>query len=425
MKEKNSKFIKFFVVCLVCVFCFFGVNCVVNADSVNDTPDYQYMKTSYYNWDNITWYTEENTYVTGSNDTFSTETEFVDYYSINVNDSPSIPTDLSGYSITISNAFDISSVYGEIFEIFGYVNDTDVGFFDYVTFDYSYSPLGGINFLNDLEFHLYTIGAYASDLTYYTFTFVDGVDTTNQILIQWLVDNGATFEKPQNTREILSSDYTFLIERNNVYNDSLSDVDLFVYDSVFNTDLIFNSIVFEKNNFFMKVVDLNSLNVPMISASVLTGGYDITFEVNGFVRDVNGDVRDLSIVTDTRIDVLGYQTLYPTFQELFGNVSSINNDCMMYISNIRVLVEFPNNYVNNLSYRYSVSSIESNNIKYGGAFNSWVNSSINANLGSSLVDNINTFLQIEILPGLSFFGILLLAVAVPLLIWILKIFFGG
>lgn len=43
----------------------------------------------------------------------------------------------------------------------------------------------------------------------------------------------------------------------------------------------------------------------------------------------------------------------------------------------------------------------------------------------TLGEQIGGFLDIEILPGLSFLGILGLALGIPLLIWILKLFFGG
>lgn len=49
----------------------------------------------------------------------------------------------------------------------------------------------------------------------------------------------------------------------------------------------------------------------------------------------------------------------------------------------------------------------------------------NINWFDSIVDSVDSFLSIEILPGVSFYGLLVLAVCIPLLVFILKAWLGG
>lgn len=407
------------------------ISLIVNADSINDTPDYQYMKTSYYNWDNITWRdTNGNNYVTGSNDTFSTDETWSDYYQITrnnvIND---VPTSLLGYIINVPSNWTANSSYGLFnligsYETFGPISNSQFSnsfYGDSDNFGIGYMGIGG-NFYassNSLGFLYDSSKTNTYNQISYPFRLyvTGGQDVANTDLIDWFVDVGAEF--------ILIETENYTIQRNLVYNSGLSTIDTFVYDSTLISDLKFESIVFEKDNFFLRVGDLNKVGSPQISASVLNGGYDISFDIVGLVKKQDGSTQNISVNTDTREGVLGYQYLFPSKQELFGNVETITNNDMMYIQSYRVVVEFSNSYVDNLSYRYGVDSLELNEINYGGAFNNWINSSIGLNMGDILLDNVNAFLQFEILPNFTLFNLFVLIVAIPLLIWILKLILGG
>lgn len=411
------------------------ISLIVNADSINDTPDYQYMKTSYYNWDSITWRdTNRNNYVTGSNDTFSTEETWSDYYQISrdVETGGDVPTDLTGYTVSVpsgwnfnqGNEFDVEFSYlgnTYYFIMLGYVVETAPG----DMFEIYYEGLGKLAFLVTQSIDSARDFINLKSSSAFTISFVGGTDVNNQNLIDFFVNNGATFTLTNSVSALATETEYYTIQRNLVYNSGLSTIDTFVFDSTLISDLKFESIVFEKDNFFLRVGDLNKVGSPQISASILNGGYDISFDIVGWVKKEDGTTQNISVNTDTREGVLGYQYLFPSKQELFGNVETITNDNMMYIESLRVLVEFPNNYVGNLSYRYGVDSLELNNIKYGGALNNWVNSSIGINMGDILLDNVNAFLQFEILPNFTLFNLFVLIVAIPLLIWILKLILGG
>lgn len=58
-------------------------------------------------------------------------------------------------------------------------------------------------------------------------------------------------------------------------------------------------------------------------------------------------------------------------------------------------------------------------------FNSLLNPPAELNLFDSIVSSVNRLLQIELLPGLRIIHILLLALCVPLTVWLLKAWLGG
>lgn len=400
------------------------INLIVNADSINTEPNYEYMNVSHYNWDNIIWRTSDDTIVTGSNDTRSTLESWSDYYFVEEEREEETPTntfnvDRNGtiYTFTIPTAYEGLSFSSIISNEGGkWYADDGSGIY------YLYIVDGQVAITGSYVLRVPNGSTYATPsmtpivgATYLTVVYSPDIYSPKD-------DNIMTLS---NIIPLATETISYSIKRNITYNTDLSTLDTLVYDSTLVTDLKFTSIAFEKNNFFLKVGDLNKVGSPQISASVLNGGYNISFDISGYVKSNNGETRNISIVTDKREDVLGYQYLLPSKLELFGNVESIDNDSMMYIENIRVLVEFPNNYANELKYRYGVDSIEYNSLNYDNALSNWVNSSLGINMGDILLDNVNAFLQFEILPNFTLFNLFVLIVAIPLLIWILKLILGG
>lgn len=329
IKIHKSKFIKFFIFVLACVFGFFGVNIMVHADSiwpfgdVSDDGNYpsNYMMNSYFNWDS-----------------FYLQFELAD----------------------------IEAVAGG--------NDTLVWFGD----GYSTTATDYWKFSN-----FYSSGGVAN---------------------------------------------TFDLPRTIVLNKLKSNDNLLYYDC--SIELAGNEIIFEKNDFFMRLNDLQSERLSSVKFPQ-TNVY-VSMEIQGFILDKDGNTRDLSLVrADKYVTHNSQFYLYPTKNELFGNINFnevYSSNAIMYISNYRCLIEFPS--TSELvsipcNYYYSVQSVEDYNTRYGTILTDYVNIVSSSDIVGGVADNVNSFLQIEILPGLSFFGILLLAIAVPMLIWILKIFFGG
>lgn len=328
IKIHKSKFIKFFIVILVCVFGFFGVNIMVNADSVWDFGDVtidgdypgNYMMTSHFNWDSF-------------------------YFSY----------ELAG----------IEAVTGG--------NDTLVWFGDESGIVTDYWKFSNSNVAFDGEV--------------------------------WV------FEGP----------------RTIVLNEQKSNDNLLCYDCLMENLYGIDYFIFEKNDFFMRLNDLYSYYLP--SVKFPEANVKVFMEIHGFILDKEGNTRDLSLVSPNKNVTHNSQFyLYPTKSELFGNIDIneiYSSNAIMYISNYRCRIEFLDLSVNTFNYYYSVQSVEDYNTRYGTILSDYVNVVSSSDIVGGVANNVNSFLQIEVLPGLSFFGILLLAIAVPMLIWILKIFFGG
>lgn len=330
IKIHKSKFIKFFIFVLVCVFGFFGVNIMVNADSIwdfgdvnTDTGDYpdNYMMTSHFNWDSFYLQFElaNIEFVGGGNDTLVWFGE--------------------GYSTTSTDYWKSSIFY----------------------------PSGEV--ANTLE-----------------------------------------------------------LPRTIVLNEQKTNDNLLYYDC--SIQLAGDEVIFEKNDFFMRLNDLGFERVP--SVKFPQTNVSVGMEIHGYILDKEGNARELVLVSPNKLITHNSQfSLYPQKFELFGNIDFdevYSSNAIMYVSNYRCIIEFPSTsdfVFIPCNYYYSVQSVEDYNTRYGTILSDYVNVVSSSDIVGGVSDNVNSFLQIEILPGLSFFGILLLAIAVPMLIWILKIFFGG
>ena len=329
--KNKSKFIKFFIFVLVCVFGFFGVNIMVNADSVwnygevdVDNGNYpgNYIMESHFNWDTL------------------------------------------------------------------YIANSTVGF----------EAIAGGN-----DTLVWVTNSSAVNLDYWQF-------------------------KNSNV-----SNSVFQVPRAITFNRLKSNDDLLFYDCSIENLAYTDYIIFEKNDFFMRLNDLSSSEIynrlPSIKFPESNVNVNVGMEIHGFILDKEGNTRDLSLVRpDKNVTFNSRFSLYPTQNELFGNIDMdeiYSSNAIMYISNYRCMIEFPRKNMTYCNYYYSVQSVNDNELRYGTIMTDYVNAVSSTDIVGGVADNVNSFLQIEILPGLSFFGILLLAIAVPMLIWILKIFFGG
>lgn len=106
----------------------------------------------------------------------------------------SIPTDLTGYTVTVPRGWTASAGYGEFFiegvsSTEGYFSRMYIGYYFFED-EFSFEQSANIVcFYSSLEQY----NSYES----FTISITSGTDVTNQSLIQWLVDNNATFELVQ------------------------------------------------------------------------------------------------------------------------------------------------------------------------------------------------------------------------------------
>ena len=423
---KKIKFSKFLILLLFLCISFFSVNLVVNADSVYDSNDYSEI--SYYNWDSIIFNTNSIDSIVSGNDTF-TSTYCSDYFYYKTKKPYFVFNEVLDYSTFpfVSNiTFNVSNYstdrYGTMYNNRHY-NLNRIQFIslsgqkqiNFINYDTSAIILNSYNFTDSLWG-----SSSSSRLRISNFDVSQFKSNDELLLLEWILANGTLNYE---------NDKTFQLERSINVIDSTS-LDFCFYESTFfnpkinNVEYSIDSIVFEKKNYFLKVKDLRSSITPSITALVLNGGYNITYEIEGYYIDNSNNINNITSIISNYNGLLGTNYLYPSKTDLFG-VSSINGNNLMYIKYYRVVVEFPNNYSDNLCYNYGVFSKEYEEINYNNALTSWVSISQTNNIGSSLLSSVNSFMSFEIVPGLSLLNILMLLVAIPLLIWILKLFLGG
>ena len=111
---------------------------------------------------------------------------------------PTVPTDLNGYKVTVPSGWSVSENYGE-FNIQGSITtdeysrtdtlkSSDVSLWFGVETDYP-GILGIFYYVSGWSGYEVRGGKFTLNIT-------GGTDTTNTSLIQWFIDNNATFEKP-------------------------------------------------------------------------------------------------------------------------------------------------------------------------------------------------------------------------------------
>lgn len=154
-----------------------------------------------------------------------------DYEIVLVETPTDVPTDLIGYTVTVPSGWSASSGYG-VFVLLGTMNGDSNKFFTRFCIGYSssfdLSPEGGIvttainNFVSTYDASDLG-GSSISNLENSSFSFVVsfGSDSTNQLLIQWLVDNNATFTLTTNTQNLSTLSNVVTLSFNDFSNEEL------------------------------------------------------------------------------------------------------------------------------------------------------------------------------------------------------------
>ena len=119
-----------------------------------------------------------------------------------------VPTDITGFTVTVPAGWDASAGFG-IFNIYGTFTTDRLG-----TNDFSSLYLGYVlnfeTFTRQPSSDALTFGDYSSTVPSseaISFTFTDGSDVSNSTLIQWFVNNNATFISSEPTTYTLSSGF--------------------------------------------------------------------------------------------------------------------------------------------------------------------------------------------------------------------------
>lgn len=115
------------------------------------------------------------------------------------------PTDLTGYAVIVPDGWSATAGYGKFnelgFTLFVNESDVELGVFSGFAIGYAYSPNTGSSFaykdyisLDSGDSDSFGAGSYGDSFSL-KFSNISGTDTTNQSLIQWFVNNRATFTK--------------------------------------------------------------------------------------------------------------------------------------------------------------------------------------------------------------------------------------
>lgn len=115
------------------------------------------------------------------------------------------PADLTGYAVIVPAGWSANQGYGTFkelsFTLFNNSSNTEFGVYSGIAIGYFYSPNTGSTFayknyisLDSGDSDSFGAGSYGTSYSF-RFSNISGTDTTNQNLIQWFVNNGATFTK--------------------------------------------------------------------------------------------------------------------------------------------------------------------------------------------------------------------------------------
>ena len=135
-----------------------------------------------------------------------------------------VPTDLTGYTISVPSGWSANSGFGK-FDIQSSVDSKE---YTSIQIGYTFNPGDGsfsnsnfVSFVHDYTEHNVTYQNHEA----LSFTISGGMHVTNQDLIQWFVDNGATFTKVEQQKTIYvyningGATYTFNVGNASTYGD--------------------------------------------------------------------------------------------------------------------------------------------------------------------------------------------------------------
>ena len=163
------------------------------------------------------------------------------------------------------------------------------------------------------------------------------------------------------------------------------------------------------------------INISYLNRNIEISDYSFTryLDVYNYTFDVASILAGgLDNITPYLMEVNGVQYFYIDYITVLLESTSSNRDATLDFAFELYYTEF-NDYIGGYTY-YDFLSAQS------GATTKLVNNlSSNVNLLGSLIYTVNDFLNIEILPGITFTTLLLLALTIPLAIWLLKAWLGG
>lgn len=406
------------------------ISLIVNADS---STGFSTWKNAYAS-SSIEIATSNGSIICGSNDVFESNSSndnvvFDDYYSVVEENGGDVPTDLTNYLISVPSGWSAVNSYGK-FYINGTVDNQSISrFFIGYAFDFRNDELVST------DDSIYTssgrnIGYSESFLMYVT----GGTDVTNESLIMFFVNSGATFTynhsggasllSLSNIIPLATSSDDISIKRTNTatynsngYYDVVSSID---------SDIITNFYLSFTRDFVVKYSDFSSgeyrYDYQATDEFVITKGYYLNY------YDVSGVLQRVNINSSMSYDSNDIVSLLPTLSEITLEIGedNINQSDIYLIEDLYVQISCP--LTSGSSNVHTFYWVGVNNSRYSTIVNDLPNQfwkTTEFNVGEFLLDSVNSFLSFELIPGFSLLSLLALVIGIPLLIYILKLFLGG
>ena len=307
------------------------------------------------------------------------------------------PTDLKGYTVIVPSNWTATAGYGR-FDVGVIINDNDFSTLADREFDVGY-VFDDRNFSVSPQANTITFGNYAffdfGSVTALTIQFVNGNDLTNSLLIDWLVSNNATFdngEEPEpDPTYIISGQYQFNEEITWLYDTSEQEGILYLPFYVYNLD--------------------NSMRVNydyMLNKNDTDVGINYFFYANESSDGVFTGQYAGRFTTSTTINMFGDERI------IYFYTAEVSEEVYTWLNENGQFINDPTLDPNNPDNPNSENNPNNPN-----------NPDFGTDTVRQIVNQVNAFLGIQILPGLSFRDILLICIALPLLMYILKVFLGG
>lgn len=304
---------------------------------------------------------------------------------------------LQGATVSVPSNWTATAGYGR-FDVGVIVNGNDFSKIADREFDigYAFDP---INLRIFSQANTITFGVSAffdfNSSTALTIQFINGDDLTNSLLINWLVSNNATivggiYDTPDPTYTI-SGQYQFNEEITWLYDTSEQEGILYLPFYVYNLD---NST--RVNYDYMLNQNREDLGINYFL-------YANETDSGTFIGEYAG-----RFTTSTTINMFGDERI------IYFYTADVSEGLYTWLNE-------NGRFIND-------STLDPNNPDNPDSGNN-PNNPNNPDFGTDtvrqIINQVNAFLGIQILPGLSFRDILLICIALPLLMYILKVFLGG
>lgn len=282
--------------------------------------------------------------------------------------------------------------------------------------------------IDDLSYGYYLGG---EDIMYYSQSYPNP-----DLLDGWVVFNPVS-ENTDMIYRVYNIDTTLQIGRYRVFTEIRNREEAATWE--------FHSITWEKNDFYLLKRDVGASVTTVYGLFPQIRLYELNqpiqlicdIEATYYYLD-NNQLQERQILT--QIVTSTNQDFALHFNNSILNAGTMSDNTILYFSYWRMVITPYNQNAgwDRMSYSYTLIGDRTtatddsyytiaqtflndiaNNTNTGG------NGGTILDVGASMLASVNSFFQFELLPGFSLFNILTICLAIPLLIWILKLIMGG